>query len=1060
MAAASGSRRPSLETALSFLGRRAAAALHSRAAESFEMPSRYDTAVFLGEGGMGSVFRAFDPVLGRPVALKFLHQNNPALVERLMREARLQAGVDHPNVCRVYEVGEADGRPYIAMQYVEGQTLEARSSSLTLDQKVRLMAAVADGVHAANRTGLVHRDLKPGNIMVESRDGELHPYVLDFGLAREAAAEGLTDTGLALGSPPYMAPEQARGDVHALDRRTDVYGLGAVLYELVAGRPPFQGKSTVEILLKVLHEDPVPLRRLVPSVPTDVETIALKCLEKDPARRYDSARHLADDLRRFLNRDPVEARRAGRAYRLSRTARKHRAVLTVAAVGLALTATAMGTSVRARWRASDQAAIAQGFGQEIERIEGALRQAYLLPLHDVAPDRRRVRDRMKHIEAEMALRGPVSFGPGHYALGRGYLALGDAEKARGHLETASNAGYAGAEVRAALGRALGSLYSAAIEEAARMPGEEGRRRREDAETRLREPALACLKDVPDSAAELTPALIAYYEKRYEEARGHLRTAVAADPGLFEADLLQGQVETSWGQERMLAGDYEGAVAGLERAGEAYARAAEIARSAPEVRAAECERLGLVLEVKLDRGSAADALFETVVRACDAASRVDPEAPQPHAIRSRVLWRWAEYLGSHGHDARPRSEEAVAAARAAARLGSRDADTFSALGLALWTAAESGPGADQPRPLMREAAGAFERAAALRPNWVNAYGNLSALYNALADYELAHGEDPGASLDQAARHAKSAIEAAQERYWQVYSNLGLSQWVRAAWLSSRGQDPEPALAPARVAFGRAVQLNPKAAIAHRGLAGAETVGADYELARGGDPRERLARIRRSAQLAIEANPDYANAYVSLGLADAIEAEYLSSRGADPEAVFRAGRAHFRKALAINATSADGLNGLRRLELTAARADLERGRSPQRALEAAAAAVRRLLAAEPSHPDAARGEAEVHRWRAEWLLRRGIVPADDLRHALLDVERALEINRLSPEAAAVLVRLRTLEARAARDPGTRATALARAQAAMEDAVRMNALVARTYAADLPDGARPVAVRAAAH
>ncbi|HYU43997.1 MAG TPA: serine/threonine-protein kinase, partial [Vicinamibacteria bacterium] len=445
------------------------------------MPSRYDTAVLLGEGGMGSVFRAFDPVLGRPVALKFLHRDNPALVERLMREARLQAGVDHPNVCRVYEVGEADGRPYIAMQYVEGQTLEALNSSLTLEQKVRLMAAVADGVHAANRTGLVHRDLKPGNIMVESRDRELHPYVLDFGLAREAAAQGLTDTGLALGSPPYMAPEQARGDVHALDRRTDVYGLGAVLYELVTGRPPFEGKSAVEILLKVLHEDPVPLRRLAPSVPTDVETIALKCLEKDPARRYDSARDLADDLRRFLDGDPVQARRAGRGYRLSRTARKHRAVLTVAAVGFALTATAMGASLRARWRAADQAAIAQGFGQEIERIEGALRQAYLLPLHDVAPERRRVRERMQRIESEMVLRGPVSFGPGHYALGRGYLALGNAEQARGHLEAAFKSEYAGSEVRAALGRALGLLYSAAVEEAARMPGEEGRRRREAAE---------------------------------------------------------------------------------------------------------------------------------------------------------------------------------------------------------------------------------------------------------------------------------------------------------------------------------------------------------------------------------------------------------------------------------------------------------------------------------------------------------------------------------------------------------------------------------------------------
>jgi serine/threonine-protein kinase len=1011
---------------------------------------------------MGSVFRAFDPVLGRPVALKFLHRDNPALVERLMREARLQAGVEHPNVCRVYEVGVAEGRPYIAMQYIEGQTLEALDASLTLDQKVRVMVAVAEGVHAANRTGLVHRDLKSSNIMVESRDGGLHPYVLDFGLAREAAAEGLTDTGLALGSPPYMAPEQARGDVRALDRRTDVYGLGAVLYEMIAGRPPFAGQSTVEILLKVLHEEPTPLRRLAPSVPRDIETIALKCLEKDPTRRYDSARALADDLRRFLEGDPVEARRAGAAYRLSRVARKHRVAFGVAAVALAVTATAVGASLRTRWRAAEQAAIAQAFGQEAERIEGTLRQAYLLPLHDVTPDRQRVRERMRWIESEMARLGPASFGPGHYALGRGCLALEEAEKARAHFEKALAAGYAGPEVRAALGRALGSLYSTTIREAAGTLGEEGRRRREAAEKTLREPALAYLKGLPDSAAQLTQALISYYEQQYEDARGHLRAAIAAEPGLFEAHLLGGWVESMQAQGRLSRGDHEGAIAALDQAGDAYARAMEIARSAPEVRTAECERLGMVVQAKADRGTAPDEAFEAAVQACTVASRVDPESPRPHAFRSTTLWRWAEYLSSHGRDARVRNEEAIAAAREATRLGSRDADMYNALGNALWSAAValSRRGGD-PRPLMGEAAAAFEHASDM-PNCVcvGPKSNLLGLHMARADYELFHGVDPGPSLDTATEYGKRAIEAAREKHWQVYLNLGLTHWVRATWLFSRGRDPEPALVDARAAFGRAVELNPKASFAHRGLAGAETIGADYALAVGRDPRERLARVRRSARLALDADPEYANAYVSLGLADAIEAEYLDSRGDAPEAALRSGRTYFHKALAIDAESEDSLTGLRRLELDAARADLEHGRSPERALEAAGAAVHRHLAANPYNSDAARGEAEIHRWRAEWLLRRGIVPGSDIAHGLGDVERALEINRLSPEATAVRARLHALEAWAARDPAARAAARARMQAAMEDALRVNPLTARTYSAELPEQGGPSAAWAAAH
>src|SRR5262249_54808051 len=156
---------------------------------------------------------------------------------------------------------------------------------------------------------------------------------------------------------------------------------------------PFEGKSSVEILLRVLNEEPPSLRRLVRATPADLETITLKCLEKDPARRYASAREVADDLRRLLAGDPVAARRSGHAYRLWRKARKNRGVVAVAAVGLVVTGTAVGVLLRTRWRAAEQAAIAQSFGQEIERIEGALRQAYLLPLHDVAPERRRVRER-------------------------------------------------------------------------------------------------------------------------------------------------------------------------------------------------------------------------------------------------------------------------------------------------------------------------------------------------------------------------------------------------------------------------------------------------------------------------------------------------------------------------------------------------------------------------------------------------------------------------------------------------------------------------------------------
>lgn len=299
----------------------------------------YDTAIAIGSGGMGEVFKAWDPELGRWVALKYLRHDDPELVERLLREARAQARVDHPGVCKVYGVGEEDGRPFIAMQYVDGRHLHEAALGMTLEQKVLVVQQVAEAVQAAHAVGLIHRDLKPSNVMVaEGPDGELRPYVLDFGIAREREVAGLTVSGQVLGTPGYLSPEQARGQTSTLDRRTDIFSLGVILYELLSGARPFPGDSSVEVLVKLLEDEAVPLSRHLRHVPRDLETVVMRCLEKAPERRYPSARDLADDLGRFLAGEPVLARPVSRVERLMRLARRHRltAALAVASVVLAL----------------------------------------------------------------------------------------------------------------------------------------------------------------------------------------------------------------------------------------------------------------------------------------------------------------------------------------------------------------------------------------------------------------------------------------------------------------------------------------------------------------------------------------------------------------------------------------------------------------------------------------------------------------------------------------------------------------------------------------------------
>lgn len=309
---------------------------------------RYEFVEFLGEGGMGKVYKARDPKLNRYVALKFIRGDELELVERFMREARAQAKVEHNNICKVHEVDEVQGNPYIAMQFINGATLKEAGKNMSLRQKVEVMRQVAEAVHAAHKASIIHRDIKPSNILVEQNgEGVWLPYVTDFGLAREISDQGKTITGAVLGTPAYMSPEQARGEVNKLNHSTDIYSLGATLYELLAGRPPFSGSSGAIVIAQVLYADPTPVRSLNADIPVDLEAVVMKCLEKEPQHRYESAKALANDLQRFLNNEPVRVRKIMRINRLVRRIKKNKIVAGLT-VGLFLTV-AMLISQFAGW---------------------------------------------------------------------------------------------------------------------------------------------------------------------------------------------------------------------------------------------------------------------------------------------------------------------------------------------------------------------------------------------------------------------------------------------------------------------------------------------------------------------------------------------------------------------------------------------------------------------------------------------------------------------------------------------------------------------------------------
>jgi tetratricopeptide (TPR) repeat protein len=363
----------------------------------------YEVLAELGRGGMGIVYQARQLNLGRCVALKMLLPGASADREsaaRFRTEAEAVAHLQHPNIVQIYEVGDQGGRPFFTMEHIAGGSLARRlnGNPQSADAAAALVETLARAIHFAHQRGIIHRDLKPGNILLQMQNAEcrmqnekpdpafciLHsafcmPMITDFGLAkRMEGGAGLTQSGAIVGSPSYMAPEQASGDTRNVGPAADTYALGAILYEMLTGRPPFKAETPIDTVLQTLREDPVTPRRLQSKVPADLETICLKCLAKDPAKRYESALALAEDLRRFQDKKPIRARAAGPWERGRKWARRRPAAAALLLFGSVV---ALGLAAGAVWFA----------GHEQQRArEAEAREAEARRLKDRA-DRQRAR---------------------------------------------------------------------------------------------------------------------------------------------------------------------------------------------------------------------------------------------------------------------------------------------------------------------------------------------------------------------------------------------------------------------------------------------------------------------------------------------------------------------------------------------------------------------------------------------------------------------------------------------------------------------------------------------
>ena len=360
----------------------------------------YEMLEVIARGGMGIVYKARQKSLNRIVAVKLMLSSGqlarPEVVQRFRTEAQAIAHLQHPNIVAIHEVGEHDGQPYFSMEYVEGRTLAemVRDGPLAATRAAIYLKTISEAVQYAHTHGILHRDLKPSNVLIDSSD---QPRITDFGLAKRLENSHLstfnpqlTLSGQVLGSPNYLSPEQAAGRPAEVGPASDVYALGAMLYHLLTGRPPFQGDSLTALLRQVIETDPVGPRLLNPGIPRDLETICLKCLEKDRSRRYGTAQALADELGRFLRGEPIRARPASPPERVWRWCR--RGPVRASLIGALVVVFGLGLAgVLWQWRRADaqrDAAVQARLRSERERYDTAISEAQLL-IEQKRPDRAR-----------------------------------------------------------------------------------------------------------------------------------------------------------------------------------------------------------------------------------------------------------------------------------------------------------------------------------------------------------------------------------------------------------------------------------------------------------------------------------------------------------------------------------------------------------------------------------------------------------------------------------------------------------------------------------------------
>lgn len=803
--------------------REAASGQHAMLGERFRDPKP------LGSGGMGQVFQAFDTLLQRPVAIKVLASPRAGL-SALLAEARAQARVEHEHVCPIYDVVEGQDRGFVVMRYVPGKSLHAYARRLSPQQVAAVGLQVAQALHAAHQRGLVHRDVKPANVLVEEVGQELRATVVDFGLSSEREE-------VVAGTPGYLAPEVAQGA--RTDERADVFGLGATLYYLLAGEPPQKGHSLLE-LVQTLREggwQPPPMQD--PPFPEDLAWILRKALAPDPAGRYPSALAMACDLERFLRGEPVAAHPLTPTYALRRFWHAHRRLVVLGLVA-SLLATMAAVAGRAVWQARRQGELASRLQVELVGLEERFRSVLAASRHDISAERAALR-REVEAKAAAAARAGLAQESLLVVLGRAYLALGESEQAAAFLQKAVAGRRAPPAAAPLLGAALLARWEEESARVAQLPKGETRTAREKQLQALEEQARSLLRVASGEKQEtLAKARLLYLEHRFEEAAALVAASRGETPWLYELELFRGRAFLAAARERFRQGQYQEVEELARQAQESFRKAATLAPSHPQAYLGLAQALFEQANSRSERGADPLPFWQQAAELAGDALAVDSQAAEARYLQAMAHLRQADYLlrRGRGEEARQQLEATWLAAAELGRAQPQRSWGPTLAGIAFRLRAALAENASEQERFRQQAHEALTEALRRDENDVLAANNLGLLLWQQGMDTYVRGGWPEEPL----QHAQELFQRLARTFATntVLVNGAAVALTRAHAALLAEQDPQRQWQAAEEAGSQALEINPADTAACNNQAVVFLERAQHAVQRGEDARALLAK----------------------------------------------------------------------------------------------------------------------------------------------------------------------------------------------------------------------------